>query len=193
MVLPVSHLVTPFSDSFYTYDPYGNASSVTENVPNPFRYIGALWDASTGLYKLGERYYDPSIGRFTQTDPSTSCSARSEGYVYTGDDPVNNVDPSGLSKAKPKKHKPLPRHRKQPSKKRPRPALPPTPVPTPPQEKGLGCFGNCLVENGADMAPDIAISCAECAATRSFFFCAECAIRAGVGLSVVYGCLRKCR
>lgn len=38
-------------------------------MSNPFRYGGAIWDASTRLYKMGERYYDPSIGRFTQEDP----------------------------------------------------------------------------------------------------------------------------
>ncbi|HZU11363.1 MAG TPA: RHS repeat-associated core domain-containing protein [Chloroflexota bacterium] len=75
----------------YAYDPYGNATSVSEQVSNPFRYIGAIWDASTGLYKMGERYYDPSVGRFTQLDPLGT------GYAYAGGDPINFSDPSGLS------------------------------------------------------------------------------------------------
>jgi RHS repeat-associated protein len=74
----------------YAYDPHGNTTSVTEVVPNPFRFIGAIWDSSTGLLKMGERYYDPSVGRFTQLDPA------GEGYLYGDDDPVNETDPSGL-------------------------------------------------------------------------------------------------
>jgi len=52
----------------YASDPWGKtiASGTTGSVPNPFRYAGAMLDSSTGLYMMGERYYDPSIGRFTQ-------------------------------------------------------------------------------------------------------------------------------
>ncbi len=39
----------------YACDPYGNAISSTGTVANPFRYIGAVWDSGTGLYKMGER------------------------------------------------------------------------------------------------------------------------------------------
>jgi RHS repeat-associated protein len=75
----------------YTYDPYGNTTSVSETVSNPFRFIGAEWDSSTGLYKMGERYYDPTIGRFTQPDPLDGQT-----YTYAGNNPVNFVDPAGL-------------------------------------------------------------------------------------------------
>ena len=37
----------------YAYDPYGNTTSSSGTVANPFRYIGAVWDSSTGLYKMG--------------------------------------------------------------------------------------------------------------------------------------------
>jgi hypothetical protein len=39
---------------------------------------------------MGARYYDPARGRFTQLDPLGN------GYGYTGDNPVNFTDPSGL-------------------------------------------------------------------------------------------------
>ncbi len=78
----------------YSYDPYGNTTSVTEGVSNPFRYIGAMWEPSTGLYKMGERYYDPKVGRFTQPDPLDGQT-----YTYTAGNPVNYVDPSGLYEA----------------------------------------------------------------------------------------------
>jgi len=75
----------------YSYDPYGNTTSVTEGVSNSFRYIGAVWDSQTGLYQMGERYYDPKVGRFTQTDPLDGQT-----YAYSVDSPINFTDPSGL-------------------------------------------------------------------------------------------------
>lgn len=46
-----------------------------------------------GLYKFGTSYYQPTVGRWTQPDPS-----RLDGnpFVYAGDNPINFVDPSGL-------------------------------------------------------------------------------------------------
>lgn len=72
------------------FDPSGNATSVSETVPNPFRLTGAIWDASTGLYQMGERYYDPSTGQFMQQDPAGG------GYQYAGDNPIDAIDPSGM-------------------------------------------------------------------------------------------------
>src|SRR6202022_377709 len=43
----------------YSYDPYGNSTAATEPVPNSLRWIGAVWDSSTQLYKMGARYYSP--------------------------------------------------------------------------------------------------------------------------------------
>jgi RHS repeat-associated protein len=76
----------------YSYDPYGTQLSVTEAVPNPWRFAGGLFDTQTGLTKFGTRYYDPDLGRFTQRDPSGLDLP----YAYAGCDPVNNVDPTGF-------------------------------------------------------------------------------------------------
>ncbi|GGW86469.1 hypothetical protein GCM10010320_80160 [Streptomyces caelestis] len=64
----------------------------TEVVPQPYRYSGAYLDP-TGLYKMGHRYYDPTLGRFTQPDPS---GEESNPYLYADGDPINNTDPTGL-------------------------------------------------------------------------------------------------
>ncbi|WP_438817029.1 RHS repeat-associated core domain-containing protein [Streptomyces griseoflavus] len=48
----------------------------------------------TGLYKMGHRYYDPTLGRFTQPDPS---GQETNAYLYAAGDPVNNTDPTGLA------------------------------------------------------------------------------------------------
>jgi YD repeat-containing protein len=41
--------------STYQYDPYGNLTSSTGSVANPWRFAGGYLDSSTGLYKFGTR------------------------------------------------------------------------------------------------------------------------------------------
>ncbi|CCF85159.1 hypothetical protein NITHO_4570011 [Nitrolancea hollandica Lb] len=104
----------------YSYDPYGNTKSSTGSVANPWRFggsYGAYHDADTGLYKIGMRYYDPGLGRWTQQDPivvgstilfgnslpnnpSAGCSGNPMSwnrYAYADLNPVNSTDPKGLS------------------------------------------------------------------------------------------------
>ncbi|MDQ0407083.1 RHS repeat-associated core domain-containing protein [Streptomyces sp. NPDC000349] len=77
----------------YAYGPTGlPRTTPTESVPQPYRYAGAYADP-TGLYKMGHRYYDPTLGRFTQPDPS---GQETNPYLYAGGDPINSDDPSGL-------------------------------------------------------------------------------------------------
>ncbi len=83
----------------YVFDPYGNRLAGTvEAVDNPWQFAGGFRDAFSGYTKFGERYYDPSIGRWTQRDPS-GMDANS--YGYAGANPVNFVDLTGLSHRKP--------------------------------------------------------------------------------------------
>lgn len=76
----------------YSYDPYGQTLTGTGTLAtvNPYRYAGGYYDSTTGLYKLGERYYNPALGRFTQPDPDGS------GFPYASDNPANYSDPDGL-------------------------------------------------------------------------------------------------
>ncbi|MFC8998390.1 RHS repeat-associated core domain-containing protein [Streptomyces rochei] len=77
----------------YAYGPTGlPRTTPTEAVPQPYRYAGAYADP-TGLYKMGHRYYDPTLGRFTQPDPS---GQETHPYLYAAGDPVNRTDPTGL-------------------------------------------------------------------------------------------------
>ncbi|GAA2864708.1 hypothetical protein Acy02nite_14240 [Actinoplanes cyaneus] len=76
----------------YSYDPYGNQLSVSQQVANPWRYASGFYDGPTGLTKFGARYYDPGLGRFSQRDPS----GRDLPYAYAGANPANNTDPTGL-------------------------------------------------------------------------------------------------
>ena len=52
----------------YDYDAFGNEKEPSATDTNPFRYCGEYFDKETGTYYLRARYYDPSIGRFTQQD-----------------------------------------------------------------------------------------------------------------------------
>lgn len=83
----------------YKYEPYGLLRSSSGSVTNPFRFTGAYRTGSGfgEMYKLGARYYDPSIGRWTQQDPLDQPDDLRNGnrYAYAAADPVNYVDPDG--------------------------------------------------------------------------------------------------
>nr|WP_155069221.1 RHS repeat-associated core domain-containing protein [Streptomyces taklimakanensis] len=64
----------------------------TETVPQPYRFTGTYLDP-TGMYKMGARYYDPNLGRFTQPDPS---GQETNPYLYAAGGPANRIDPTGL-------------------------------------------------------------------------------------------------
>jgi hypothetical protein len=46
--------------------------------------------------RFGARDYDPEVGRWLSKDPILLRGGQTNLYVYAGNDPVNNVDPSGL-------------------------------------------------------------------------------------------------
>lgn len=74
----------------YTYGPYGEPRT-NSGTQQPFRYTSAYLDP-TGLYKMGARYYDPNLGRFTQPDPN---GQEKNAYLYAQGDPINRSDPTG--------------------------------------------------------------------------------------------------
>jgi RHS repeat-associated protein len=85
----------------YTYDPYGNVTNTLTSTAqaNPWRFDGAYQDPS-GEYHMGARYYAPTLARWTQRDiaPGSVANVNTiDRYLFAGDDPVNEVDPSGLS------------------------------------------------------------------------------------------------
>ncbi len=79
-----------FSDSF------GGTTTWT----NPYRYDGrdgVRYDGETGLYWMSVRAYDPALGRFLSRDPlgRVPLFFADQPYVYAGNNPLLNVDPSG--------------------------------------------------------------------------------------------------
>jgi len=79
----------------YTYTPWGEPLSTTEQVPQPLRYAAREYDAETGLYYVRARYYDPQQGRFVSEDP-IGLEGGLNPYAYAGSNPVMNGDPTGL-------------------------------------------------------------------------------------------------
>jgi RHS repeat-associated protein len=80
------------------YDPYGATTLDTGTAPTMFGYAGG--DVLPGgLVRFGERYYDPSLGRWTQPDPLDESSdiRNANPFAFAGGDPINAGDPSGLS------------------------------------------------------------------------------------------------
>jgi RHS repeat-associated protein len=86
----------------YTYEPFGSGiyatpfSASANGIEQPFRFTGEYLD-HTGLYSLRARDYDPTTGRFLQTDPLDVAepSTGQSTYVYGANNPLINTDPSG--------------------------------------------------------------------------------------------------
>ena len=63
----------------------------------PFTFTGREYDPESGLYYYRARYYDASTGRFISKDPIGFEGGDTNLYAYAGNNPVNFVDPTGLS------------------------------------------------------------------------------------------------
>lgn len=84
--------------STYYYDAFGNQTSTTGNVNNPYTYSGYQYDKETGLYYLNSRMYDSKTARFMQEDtysgnPNDPLSLNL--YTYCANNPIRYDDPSG--------------------------------------------------------------------------------------------------
>lgn len=82
----------------YQYDAFGNQIARTGTTVNEFLFTGQQYDANVGFYYLRARYYQPETGRFGTHDPIEGdiyAPASLHKYVYSVNDPVNRIDPSG--------------------------------------------------------------------------------------------------
>ena len=83
----------------YAYDAFGEEHDISALDENPFRYCGEYYDTVSGTIYLRARYYDSSLGRFTQKDgwefSNLKKSLSLNLYTYCWSNPVMFVDPSG--------------------------------------------------------------------------------------------------
>jgi RHS repeat-associated protein len=81
----------------YDYTPFGEPLTVTESIPNPFRYAGrfGVMTDTHGLLQMRARSYDPALGRFVSPDPIRYAGGFHL-YGYAAGNPMRYVDPSGL-------------------------------------------------------------------------------------------------
>jgi RHS repeat-associated protein len=83
----------------YRYSAFGDIETQTGTTTNNYLYTGQQFDASTGLYSLRARYYDPNVGRFLSRDTypiNHQNPVELNRYVYAAGNPVRYSDPSGL-------------------------------------------------------------------------------------------------
>jgi RHS repeat-associated protein len=77
-----------------TYQPFGVTRAITGSITQNLRLPGQYADA-TGFNHNEFRDYDPSIGRYLESDPIGLAGGLNT-YAYVGDNPIMGRDPSGL-------------------------------------------------------------------------------------------------
>jgi len=86
----------PEDREFYTYDVYGNPSSLSA-IGNPFMFHGKFVASTQPLiYSRFYRDYQPGLGRWMQFDPINTYDSMNL-FEFTRSNPTNYIDPFGLS------------------------------------------------------------------------------------------------
>ena len=89
----------------YEYDAFGNLTKNVDqdgsgfNNENPFRFSTKFFNAETGHYYYGYRYYDPRDGRWLNRDPLGERGSQNL-YAFVGNDGVNWWDYFGMKTIK---------------------------------------------------------------------------------------------
>jgi RHS repeat-associated protein len=93
----VTHLVTNTGTvaSQYSYDPYGNRTTISGTLASDIGYAGYFYHAVSGLDFTLYRAYDPAHARWLNRDPIGETGGINL-YAYVGGNSTSYIDPSGL-------------------------------------------------------------------------------------------------
>jgi RHS repeat-associated protein len=82
----------------YLYDPFGNTLAATGPLAglNPYRFSSKEFDANSGLYAYGYRFYDPGLQRWINRDPLGERGGLNL-YQFANNQSVGAIDPFGFS------------------------------------------------------------------------------------------------
>jgi RHS repeat-associated protein len=82
----------------YDYDAFGVLTHSTGTTPNNYLFAGEQFDPDLNLYYNRARYLSTNTGRFWTMDTNEADDwdpVSLHRYLYTGNDPVDRIDPSG--------------------------------------------------------------------------------------------------
>jgi RHS repeat-associated protein len=94
--------------------PFGGVAQLTPSLIDNLRFPGQYADAETGLNYNYFRDYDPSIGRYVESDP-IGLEGGVNTYGYVGSRPLDWTDPLGLDACR-RGTPPLPKRDRGPPK-----------------------------------------------------------------------------
>ena len=86
-------------DGEFVYNSFGkivHSSGIA--LDQCYSYTGREFDLEVGIYYYRARYYDPSIGRFLQVDPTKGVYESPQtlnAYIYVLNSPTELIDPNG--------------------------------------------------------------------------------------------------
>jgi RHS repeat-associated protein len=83
----------------YSYDPWGRRTKLEGDLDADFGFAGMLFSSEAGISLARYRAYDAELGRWLSRDPLKQAE-RKQGpnlYAYVANEPINRIDPTGLS------------------------------------------------------------------------------------------------